>query len=415
MVMKKIISVLFLLLFSISAFSQVLQWRGKDRKGIYDSEGLMTEWPAEGPEMIWALEDLPSGYSSPIIVNETIYLTGVRDSSDFIMAISMDGKLLWEKSFGNAWLNNYVGSRCTPTYENEKLYVTSGMGEVACLNAADGSIIWKVDAHSKYKGKYTRFGLSESVLLLDDKVFYMPGGTVSTIVALDKETGEEIWASESLGNSPAFISPLLVEQNGHRIIVTLDKKYLMGVNPDDGKIIWTFDYTPYAGKRAYNNHSNTPLYEDGSIYITTGYDHKSIKFKLADDLSSVSIEWINEVMDNHHGAVVKIGNYIYGSTWDNNANGKWACIDWTTGETMYETEWFNKGQIIAAGEYLYCYDEKFGNVGLVKANPEKFEVISSFKVSLGKRGPFWPHPVIDNGILYLRHEDAFMAYSIAEN
>ena len=413
--MKKILLTAFLLcLTAFYASSQVYEWRGEGRKGIYDGTGLMTEWPEDGPEMLWAMEELPSGYSSPIIVNSTIYLTGVLDSSDFILAMDMNGKLKWQKPFGRAWLNNYVGSRCTPTYENDKLYVTSGKGEVVCLNAQDGSIIWKVDAHKKYKGKYTRFGLSESLLLVDNKVLYMPGGELATMIALDKETGEEIWASKSLGNSPAFVSPILIEQNGKRIIATLDKKYFMGVNPENGDIVWTFDYGQYAGKRAYNNHSNTPLYEDGSIYITTGYDHKSIKFKLADDLSAISIDWINEVMDNHHGAVVKMGDYIYGSTWDNNANGKWACVDWNTGETMYETEWMNKGQIIAAGDYLYCYDEKYGNVALVKPNPDKFELISSFKVTLGKRGPFWPHPVIDKGILYIRHEDAFMAYSIAK-
>ncbi len=411
---KKLILTLILGFASVYLSAQVYEWRGEGRQGIYDGTGLMTEWPEEGPEMLWSIENLPSGYSSPIIVNNTIYLTGVIDSADFIISLDMNGKIKWKKPFGKAWLNNYVGSRCTPTFQNDKLYVTSGMGEIACLSAIDGSEIWKLDAHGKYKGKYTRFGLSESVLIVDNKVFYMPGGDIATMIALDKETGQEIWKSESLGNSPAFVSPLLIEQNGYRIIVTLDKKFIIGIDPDDGEIKWKFDYNQYAGKRAYNNHSNTPYYSDGSIYITTGYDHKSLKLKLSEDLSSVSIEWINADLDNHHGGVVKIGNYIYGSTWDNNANGKWACVDWNTGETKYQTEWFNKGQIIAAGDFLYVYDEKYGNVGLLKANPEKFEVISSFKVTLGKRGPFWPHPVIDKGILYIRHEDAFMAYSIAK-
>jgi len=233
-------------------------------------------------------------------------------------------------------------------------------------------------------------------------------------VALDKSNGNLIWASESMNEPPAYVSPLLIEQNGFRIITTLTKNHLIGVDPDNGKIIWKFDYRPYAPStgRTYDNHANTPLFEDGCLYITSGYNRKSVKLKLADDLSDVTVLWTNDVLDSQHGSVIKIGNYLYGSSYENNTDGNWICVDWETGETIYETKWMSKGPIISAGDYLYIYDEKYGNVGLVKASPEGFDIISSFQLTLGKRGPFWPHPVIDRGILYLRHEDAFVAYSI---
>lgn len=411
---RNLFSLLIIMLIYTQCFAQVFEWRGEGRNGIYDGTGLLTEWPENGPELKWSLLDLPTGYSSPSIAYNTIYLAGSRDSADVLVAISLDGEIKWEKAFGRAWLNNYRAGRSTPTIENNKLYVTSGMGEVVCFNALNGEIIWKVDAHGIYEGKFGRFGLSESVLIVDNKVFYTTGGPKTTMIALDKTNGDLIWASESINDSPAYCSPLLIEKDGARIITTLTKKYLIGVNPDDGKILWKFNYGDYAGERAYNNHSNTPTYHDGSLFISSGYNHKGIKLKLANDLSSVSIEWITEVLDNHHGGIVKLGDYIYGSSWDNNANGKWVCLNWNTGETMYETTWFNKGQIIAAGDYLYCYDEKFGNVGIAKADPNEFKVISAFKITQGNRGPFWAHPVIDNGLLYIRHEDAFMVYNIAK-
>ncbi len=412
--MKKQLFILIIILTAHYASSQVYEWRGEGRKGIYEGVGLLTEWPENGPEMIWSLVDLPNGYSSPSIAYQTIYLTGVQDTSDVLTALDLDGNIKWQTIYGKAWLQNYPASRCTPTIEDHKLYVTSGMGEVACINADNGSIIWKVDAHAIYEGQFGRFGLSESPLIVDEKLFYTTGGNRTTMIALNKTNGELIWESESMNEPPAFVSPLFIEENGLRIIATLTKNHAIGVNPDNGEILWKFDYRPYAEGRAYDNHANTPLYEDGSIFITSGYNRKSVKLKLAEDLAAVTVEWTNDVLDSQHGSIVKLGNYIYGSSYDNNTSGKWICVDWATGETMYEQMWMSKGPIIAAGDYLYIYDEKYGNVGLVKASPKEFEIISSFKVTLGKKGPFWPHPVINDGILYLRHEDAFMAYSIAK-
>jgi hypothetical protein len=110
---------------------------------------------------------------------------------------------------------------------------------------------------------------------------------------------------------------------------------------------------------------------------------------------------------------VQVGDYIYGSNWLDNSRGNWCCIDWNSGKTMYEHKWFNKGAIIAAGNMLYCFDEKGGNLGLVRATPEKFDLVSSLKVTHGK-GPFWSHPAIYNGTLLVRHGDFLMAYKITE-
>jgi len=134
-------------------------------------------------------------------------------------------------------------------------------------------------------------------------------------------------------------------------------------------------------------------------------------FKLAEDASAVSLAWIDTVLDCHHGGVVLVDDYIYGSNWINNGTGNWCCIDWKTGKKMYEEFWNSKGSIVAADGMLYIYDEKKGNVGLVKANPQKFELASSFKVTQGK-GPHWAHPVINKGVLYVRHGEFVMAYEI---
>jgi len=134
--------------------------------------------------------------------------------------------------------------------------------------------------------------------------------------------------------------------------------------------------------------------------------------KIAENGKSADVVWTDSVLDNHHGGVVLVDSYIYGSNWLNNSTGNWCCIEWSTGKKMWEEKWNCKGSIIAAEGMLYIYDEKKGNVGLLKVNPEKFDLLSSFQVTQGATGPFWAHPVIHNGILYLRHNNALMAYDI---
>ena len=116
-------------------------------------------------------------------------------------------------------------------------------------------------------------------------------------------------------------------------------------------------------------------------------------------------------LDCHHGGVIHVDGYLYGANWEDNRNGNWVCQDWNTGKVMYEEKWGTKGSLLYADGMLYLYEEQRGNVGLVKATPEGFEVISSFRVKSGT-GPHWAHPVIQDGILYMRHGDTLSAYKV---
>ena len=192
----------------------------------------------------------------------------------------------------------------------------------------------------------------------------------------------------------------------------MEENNAIGVDPSNGNIDWQFDYGSYAaGQWKANINTNTPLYHDGKIFLTNGYDHHTVMLDLSEDAKSVQVAYVDSLLDVHHGGAVHIEGYIYGANWINNRNGNWVCMEWETGKKMYETEWENKGSIISADGMLFCYDEKDGNVALVKADPKEFKVISSFKVPYGK-GPYWAHMVINEGVLYVRHAKALMAYSI---
>lgn len=411
--MRLLFFIVFFQFASSILYSQVdAEWRGVGRTGVFDAEQhLLKEWPADGPDLLWVNDSIPRGYASVSVANNFIYTTGVEDAMEVVCAFDLTGKLKWKKAYGRKWDSSYDGSRSTPTVEKDYLYVCSGFGDVACLNALTGDIVWQSKVNDVFDGEKGRFGISESLLIVDNKILCTPGGNQTTMVALNKLNGNLIWKSKSLKDTPSYASPLLINHNGKKIVLQFTVNYFFGLNPNTGDILWTYEFGKEKPETARNNQTNTPIYHNGEIFITSGYNHHSVMLGLAEEGNSVDVKWVDSVLDVHHGGVVLVDGYIYGSNWIHNRMGNWTCLNWDTGVASYSTEWFNKGAIVSADNMLYCYDEKGGNIALVPVNPEKFEVKSHFKVPYGK-GPHWGHLVIKDGILYVRHENALMAFDI---
>jgi outer membrane protein assembly factor BamB len=414
----KTIAILLLAMLSYSVKAQkISEWRPENRTGVSAETGLLKKWPATGPKLLWSNLDLLKGFSSPSFGTSTIYITGTTGnigSNDILFALDMNGKLLWQTEFGRSWTGSNPESRATPTIEGNRVYVCSGFGDLACIDGTTGKIVWKYKASELHKGTYGSWGIAESLLIDGNKVYYSPGGPETMTIALNKATGSLIWKSASLNDKPGYVSPILVNYAGKKMIINVSLGHVFAVDASNGDILWKVPHAPRAGGRDLIK-CVTPLFRDGWVYVTGGYDTEGMMVEIAKDGRSANVVWRDKVLDVHHGGVVLINGYIYGANWLNNSNGNWCCIEWKTGKKMWEEHWNNKGSIISAEGMLYIYEEKNGNVGLLKANPEKFDLVSSFKVSLGKSGPFWAHPVIHNGILYLRHTNALMAYDIKAN
>ena len=388
------------------------QWRNTDRSGISKEAGLLKEWPEGGPELLLSVTDIGKGFSSPSISNGVLYITGTVENTEILSAFDLEGNLKWKEEYGKPYSKSYPDARTTPTVDGDSVYVISGTGDVVCFDAASGDVKWSVQAFDKFGGKQGSWGTAESPLVVDSKVIYTPCGEKTTVVALDKNTGQTVWTSKSLSDQSGYVSPKLVERGGKKLIVTVTGNYIIGINAENGDILWQIKYTEIPPPKSGNDiNIVTPLYHDGRIFVTSGYDHTGVMLELSEDAASASVAWWNQDLDTHHGGVVLIDGYIYGSNWINNKNGNWVCLDWNTGKTMYEKKWNNKGSIILAGGLLYCYEEEKGNLALVKASPEDFTIVSSFKITQGK-GPYWAHPVISDGVLYIRHGDVLMAYDI---
>ncbi|MDR0558845.1 MAG: PQQ-binding-like beta-propeller repeat protein [Prevotellaceae bacterium] len=393
-------------------------WRGENRDGIYNEKNLLKSWSPDGPALLWETADAGKGYSSPVIAGDRLYITGLNEDEDREMfsAYTLDGKRLYTVEFGLPWNGSYTHSRTTPTIVDGKAYVISGTGEIVCIAVADGKILWKIDGGKQFDKKQGTWGTSESPLVFDNKIIYSPGGDATAVVALNASTGELIWKSGSLNAISSYVSPLLISYKGKRQIIGMTDYHVYGINPETGEIQWQFD--DWANKDVRKNGdrkicANTPLYKDGKIYVSNGYDQGSFLLELGDDLSSVKLVWRNEDLDTHIGGFVLVNGTIYGSSWTNNNQGDWVAVDWNTGETKYKTAWEgkSKGAIISAENMLYCYDERRGTVALVNAT-DRFDVVSEFRIVKGD-GPHWAHPVIKSGVLYIRHGGALMAYKIS--
>ncbi len=399
----KIRLTIMLFILAGSCFAQnSFQWRGQNRTGIYNGEGLMEKWPEAGPDVAWVAEGLGEGHSSVSIYKNKIFTLGMTDAKGYLFCLDMKGTLLWKKMYGEEWSESFPGSRATPTVVDDKIYFVSGLGKAYCFKVEDGSNVWTVDLIEKFGARNTKWGITESPLIVDGKVIVTPGGEKDGVVALNKDTGETIWTCNAKGEMSAYCSPLLVDHNGHKIIVTHMANSIIGIEPKSGKLLWSHDQT-----NKWSVHANTPIYRDGYIYGVSGYGKGGVKLKLSADGSSVTEIWRNSTLDNQMGGAVLLNGNIYGAGQNNKS---YQCLDWETGEQKYSISSQGKGVTIAAGNLLYCYADN-GLMSLMQPGASEFVVKGSFKVEKGT-GPHWAHPVIDNGIMYVRHGDALIAYKL---
>lgn len=411
--MKKlqlILVILCLISISYAQTSQTIaQWRGVNRDGIYQEKDLLKVWPENGPELLWLSEQIGAGYSSPVVTADRLFINGEIDSISYIFCFDLKGKLIWKtpnsrEFFGNGYSANFPGARSAPTVYNGLIYLTSGLGRIACIDATSGKVKWTVDMIADLGGKLNMFGNSESLYVDDKNVYCMPGGTETNLAALDRFTGKVVWTSKALGDPVSFCSPMVVRLPHKNILVTLSREYLLGLDTQTGELLWSHkeDSVKLEGE-----HCNTPIYSDGFIYSISGDENGNGAYQLllSPDGKSIKEVWRNGKIKNSMGGFVKISDRIYTTSDDK----KLYVLDAQTGQ-ITEVLSGMKGSLIAADNLLFCYTDN-GYVNLINGIGTKLEVVSKFKITKGEKEHF-AHPVIADGALYVRHGNALMAYKI---
>ncbi len=389
---------------------KIHEWRGKDRMGIYYESNLLKKWPDDGPKELWSIDNIGEGFVSPVFDDDDFYITGEIDSMTILFCFNLKGEKQWQAILGKEWMKSLPGSRSAPTIVDNLIYVGSGIGNLYCISRDRGKIEWSRDLARDFNGVLPLHGHSESALIDNDKVFWTTGGKEYNVVALNRFTGKLIWSSKGFGERSAYNSPRLIELPARNILVAFSAYHLMGFDAGTGKLLWSQEQDNYPpDKRILGNgdtHSNTVLYDNGSIYYEEGDGNCGVKLSLSNDGTKIAEVWRNKNFDGYMGGTVKIGDYLYG-------NGTLSpylfSINAISGK-LTDSLRVGSGAIIAADNMIYYYTQK-GDMILISYDNGKIEEVSSFKIRKGTSQHF-AHPVIYKGVLYQRHGKVLMAFDI---
>ncbi len=406
MIMKKyiLVTVVAVVLQISMQAQEIAQWRGENRDGKYDETNLLKEWPENGPKLLWHYDELGPGHASAAVTKEVIYTAGTNDKGNgFVIALSHLGEKIWQKEFGKEWMEDWDGIRSTPLVYDGKIYIMSSYGKLVCMDASDGSTIWDIDLFETFQSENIKWGITENLLIDEGSLFITLGGEVNNVIALDKDSGKLIWSSKGKGEVSAYCSPMIIELMDKKILVTQTASSILGLNASTGELLWTH---PHPNK--WSVQANTPIYKDGKLYCFSGYGKGGVMLQLSEDGNSISEVWTDTKLDSKMGGAILLDGRIYGS---GDKNRKWVCLDWETGEELYESSMLKVGNIIYADGLLYCYGTG-GDVGIVDPKTDDFSLISSFEVPFGEKY-HWAHLVIYDKRLYVRHGNSLMVYDIS--
>jgi outer membrane protein assembly factor BamB len=383
------------------------QWQGQDRTAVSREKGLLGDWPKAGPSLAWKIDNLGEGYSTPTIASGRIFTMGNRGSKEYVLAFAEDGgKELWAFEVGpvRADGGGYSGPRCSPTVDDRHLYALGLNGDLMCLDTASGKEVWRKDLRKDFGGRPGGWGYSESPLIDGDRLLCTPGGEKATIVALNKKDGKLIWKGIVPQHDHAHYSSIIAfDHAGKRQYVQFLSGGVAGFS-GDGEFLWRYDHP-------HNDTANcsTPVFHDNCVFAASAYGTGGGLVRLSDESNNrVHAEevYFTRKMQNHHGGMVLLGEYLYGSD-----EGKLTCLEFKTGNVKWEENRPGKGSIAYADGRLY-YRNESGPVILVEANPEKYVEHGRFTPPDKTGNPAWPHPVVANGKLYIRDQNWLFCYDV---
>ena len=391
------------------------QWRGPQRNGASSETGLLKEWPRNGPALRWKVADAGSGYSTPSVVGDRLYLLGSEGLEDeFVRAISVkDGKRAWSTRLGKVGnpqqKPSFPAARSTPTVEGEFLYALSSDGDLACLEVATGKVRWQKSLRADFGGKPGEWAYSESPLIDGNTLVCTPGGSEATLVALNKNTGAVIWkCALPGGDEAAYASAILVRIGGIKQYVQLVQKGLVGVEADTGKFLWRY------GKpiSRYGANIPTPVASDDHIYAASaGTGGGVVKFNVKDGSIEPEQVYFESKLPTAIGGTVKIGEFLYGTTAE-----ALLCTEFATGRVKWEDRSLGAASLCYADGRLYLHGEN-GEVALVEPGAESYREKGRFTPpdqpkKANQMEKAWAYPVVANGQLYIRDHSTLWCYDV---
>ncbi len=387
-----------------------LQWRGPDRAGISTETGLLDEWPPEGPAVNWQIETLGDGYGTVAVEGDAIYVQGARGGRSAVFRLrARDGGEVWEQRLGPIYdhPDKGDGPRSTPTIDGDSLFVQNGMGEVVRLDKETGEILWQFNMLERFGSPNIRWGISESPLVVRDRLFVMPGGRGGAIAALSTTDGSTVWRSSELGDVASYSSLILRRMGGVEVLIGFTGEAGVGVRAADGELLWRYE------RPSTVNAINvaTPVIDGEFVFYSTSYGigGGAVKVRAEDEGGSFSSEqaYFETRLQNHHGGVIAHDGTLYSFF-----GPALTSVDIRTGEVYWRARSVGKGSLVMADGKLFLLSER-NKVGLAVATPESYQERGRFEIE--SRGDFtWAHPVVANGAFYIRDQESLTSYDVAK-
>jgi outer membrane protein assembly factor BamB len=419
----KAVSTLALLLAAPLAFAADWpQWRGPNRDAISPETGLLRQWPAGGPKLVWTSREAGRGFGAPAVVGDRVYVLGAlgADLVEQLIALGPDGRKLWAapitKAYdfrGNVWS---LGPNSAPSVDGKSIYALGSQGVFVCVDDA-GMERWRVDLVKDLHGRVNPvtgedlgWGYSWSPLVVGNHVIIAPGGDGGLLAALDAATGTVVWRSKAIADDCTYSSPVLAEFGGEPQIVYAAQNKVYGVSAADGSLLWTYEKK----RQAEEIFAATPIVHDRQI-LTSGSAAGSELCRVTKSGSTFTAEtvWAGKQFANLHGGLVLLGGYVYGS----DEKRAWKCFEFATGKVTWESTRPGVGSLLAADGCLYCVSQDGGTVSLLEASPQAMKLKGQFTLPERSRlrrpsAGLWSHPVLADGRLYLRDQELVFCYVV---
>ena len=379
------------------------QWRGANRDGVSTEKGLLDKWPEGGPKLVWKAKGIGVGFSSVSVRDGMIYTMGDGKETSHVFCLdAKDGRILWTSKGVGKTGGNYKGTRCTPTLDGDHLWALGQFGDLVCLEASNGAEVWRRSLTKDFGGRSGGWNYTESPLVDAGKVMVTPGGKKGAVVALSAKTGKRVWQSKDFTDGAQYSSLIASDFGGRRQYIQLTGASVVGLDAKSGDMLWR------ASRKGRTATVSTPIFHEGHVFVSSAYGVGCNGFKVTRNKAGFSARQIyaNKSISNHHGGCIRVGDYVYGSS-----GGTLACLELKTGKEMWRERSAGKGSIVVVDGKIILRTEK-GPIALVEFNPKAYREISKFDQPERSRAKAWPHPVVSNGILYIRDQGILLAYDL---
>ncbi len=392
------------------------QWGGVTRDFRIAGGPELKAWGSDGPRELWR-RPLGDGNSAIAVAGEHLYTAYRRGDDEVVVALDRaTGRTIWESAAPQPTWKGFLaeygyGPHTTPLIVGERLY-TIGIGaRLRCLSRSDGALLWERDLWDQfdptdYEFGPAQLGYSASPLAFGRSLIAVAGGRGSSVVALDLESGETLWQSQSF--PPGFASPLLIEVGGQRQLVVFAADRVAGLDPTNGRLLWEHSHeTPYMVN------ASTPVWgDDDLLVVSSAYDAGSRALRLRSDSGRTEIDevWASRQLEVHHQSFVRLGNVIHGSSGDFGP----AFLTGTradSGEQLYKMRGFAKANLLAIGERILLLDED-GVLALVAVDGDEPRILARAQIFENRS---WTVPSFVDGVLYARDREEIVALDLTDS